>query len=414
MTGASGRRQPNPLLGDRGRAAGEPAPATETVRATSAQTTSSHIAARAADGSSRSLGTRLLQLCAWFSLAVAVAAWTMLRWGTDRWSWATVLAYMPRWLWAAPLTLLIPATLVRPRRFWLPTSLTSLWVAWPLMGLCLSWPASGQSGPPSSALASDGLTVRVLTCNVGLVGFDPLEMGMLVTETQPDLIAFEENVSAEELSAAVGPDWHVSAVPGIVVASRWPIVDSERLTWPTAYGARTVAHRVRCRVPAVLPHESETLAEETLNPRPGADLGEQELDFVAVHFYSPRKGLEAVKNHHPDATDQVDYNTELRSAESTKVRRWIDKLSGPLIVAGDLNMPPESNLFRRDWSRFTDAFVAAGCGYGYTYGYTTSGWFYGIRIDHILADAGWRVERCWVGRHVGSDHRPVVAELLRR
>lgn len=344
--------------------------------------------------SSASRPLRFFSAVAWINLAVVVAAWAVMHWGADRWWWATVLSFLPRWLWAAPLAVLVPITLFRPRRLWLVTSLTALSVAWPLMGFCGvrsvvggAWSmASGESAIDNGRLAPN--RVRVLTCNVGLAGYDRSELATLIAETDPDLIALEEDITAEELAAA-RRDFHVTAVQGIAVASRWPIVDSQTLGWPTAWGPRPIALRVRCQAPA------------------------GDFDFVALHLCSPRKGLEAVKWRRPDAAETMQANTNLRRAESAKVTRWLETLPGPVIVAGDLNMPPESQLFKRDWNNFTDAFAIAGWGYGYTYGYTTSGWFYGIRIDHILADAGWNVECCRLGRHIGSDHRPVAAELVR-
>jgi endonuclease/exonuclease/phosphatase (EEP) superfamily protein YafD len=213
-----------------------------------------------------------------------------------------------------------------------------------------------------------------------------------VAETRPDVIAVQEQMTVEGLAALVGPDWHVVGTPGITVASRFPILNRETRVFGDSVASawRTVAVDYRLAAPG--------------GP----------IDFVAVHLYTPRKGIEAVKEDYWRGSGVMRDNLARRAKESAAASRWVASLPGPVIVAGDMNMPPESDLFKRDWGGFADAFDAAGCGYGYTFGYTTSGWFYGIRIDHILADAGWRVERCWVGRHIGSDHRPVVAELERK
>src|SRR5262249_17737710 len=49
----------------------------------------------------------------------------------------------------------------------------------------------------------------------------------------------------------------------------------------------------------------------------------------------------------------------------------------------------------------------AGLGWGYTfYNNRTM-----TRIDHILGGAGWSCRRCWVGPDVGSEHRPVIADM---
>src|SRR5262249_28977217 len=88
------------------------------------------------------------------------------------------------------------------------------------------------------------------------------------------------------------------------------------------------------------------------------------------------------------------------AAEAAAVR-------GPLLLVGDFNTPPESAIFREVWGGYTDAFTAAGWGWGYTfYGGRTSG-----RVDHVLAGPAWRCRRCRVAPDLGSPHRPVLADL---
>jgi endonuclease/exonuclease/phosphatase (EEP) superfamily protein YafD len=97
---------------------------------------------------------------------------------------------------------------------------------------------------------------------------------------------------------------------------------------------------------------------------------------------------------------------ERRRWESRAVSGWIAGKRADL-VAGDFNMPQESRIYWHDWSNYQNAFGVAGLGYGYSK-YTR---WHGVRIDHVLADEHWRVESCKVEPDVGSDHRPVLAEL---
>ncbi|HXT58261.1 MAG TPA: endonuclease/exonuclease/phosphatase family protein [Pirellulales bacterium] len=326
--------------------------------------------------------------CAWLYVAAVLICWLALRLGGDRWWWATAMLYAPRWGWALPLAILGPAAAF-VRRARLPVALAALVAAGPLMGFCFGWPSGERTRQSRGANDVRGEAIRVLTCNIGQLTYDPLELAMLVVETEPDVITIQERMTVEELAAVVGPDWHVVGAPGITVASRFPIAEKLVFGESEASAWRTVAVDYRLATPG--------------GP----------IDFVALHLLTPRKGIEAVKDDHWRGIDRMRANLERRSKESAAASRWVASLPGPAIVAGDMNLPPESELFKRDWSSFADAFAAAGCGYGYTFGYTTSGWLYGIRIDHILAGAGWQVERCWVGRHIGSDHRPVVADLRR-
>ncbi|MFN2373269.1 MAG: endonuclease/exonuclease/phosphatase family protein [Cyclonatronaceae bacterium] len=88
----------------------------------------------------------------------------------------------------------------------------------------------------------------------------------------------------------------------------------------------------------------------------------------------------------------------------------------PVIVAGDLNDRPGSEVYQRMSSRFTDIWVEKGEGDGFTYHTTDPD----RRIDYIFfsnegaVDAGYRlepisVEVLW---SEGSDHLPLLAVFL--
>jgi endonuclease/exonuclease/phosphatase (EEP) superfamily protein YafD len=83
---------------------------------------------------------------------------------------------------------------------------------------------------------------------------------------------------------------------------------------------------------------------------------------------------------------------------------------GPHVVVGDFNTPPESRIYRERWEGWTNAFSVAGFGVG---GTRVSGTIH-ARIDHVLVNDDWKVVAAWMGRDVGSDHRPMVARLRRR
>lgn len=333
----------------------------------------------------RALLERLAGCLVWAYAIGLIVVWLVLRIGGDRWWWTTVLLFTPRWGWALPLALIAPVTLIWRRRLAWLVALSAVSAAWPLMGFCVPWQrianriGGGESwGHPP---------VRVLTCNVGLRHLAPGALETLIANERPDIITLQEKFDEEGMRRLLGPGWQVEVTPGILVATQFPIVSRQLFTGSEAVAWRTVAIDYRMETPA--------------GP----------LDFVAVHLYTPRKGLESIKDRRWAGIQGMRANLARRSRESAELRRWIDGLEGPVILAGDMNLPDESAIFRRDWSGFADAFGVAGLGYGYTYGYTTSGWLYGIRIDHVLAGPGFRVRRSWVGPHVGSDHRPLLAVL---
>ena len=131
------------------------------------------------------------------------------------------------------------------------------------------------------------------------------------------------------------------------------------------------------------------------------------VTVVNLHLASPRHGLYVVIHDRAKGIADLESNSALRWLESERVAREVEDVTGPLLLVGDFNTPPASAIFRRVWGHCTDAFGTAGWGWGYTFvNHRTT-----VRIDHILAGPGWRCDRCWVGPDVGSQHRPVLADL---
>jgi vancomycin resistance protein VanJ len=104
----------------------------------------------------------------------------------------------------------------------------------------------------------------------------------------------------------------------------------------------------------------------------------------------------------------------------TMLRRALQELDGvadPVIVLGDFNVGDRQPFYR--WLRhdFEDAHRQAGWGFGFTFPNVS---FEGappvplVRIDYIFHDRSWTARTAWNGTIPGSDHRYVVADLVRR
>lgn len=99
------------------------------------------------------------------------------------------------------------------------------------------------------------------------------------------------------------------------------------------------------------------------------------------------------------------------SADRLREIRWVAETAHrspqPMVLAGDLNTTPWSHVWRR-------LVELAGLRSG---GVLTPTWptalhLAGIPIDHVLGTEGVRVVRTRLGPDVGSDHRPVIAEIV--
>ena len=145
-------------------------------------------------------------------------------------------------------------------------------------------------------------------------------------------------------------------------------------------------------------------------------LRERDIDFFSTHLLSPRDGLGVVLDRQtllrPSEGPALTADIKQRSQESEDAESWVRRLSTSPILAGDFNMPTDSSIYRRDWAKYRNAFSDAGLGCGYTEWPRIRGFSWGVRIDHILTAGSWRPRRCWVGPDIGSDHLPLVADLV--
>ena len=255
-------------------------------------------------------------------------------------------------------------------------------LAGPLMEICVPW---------SAWRLPDGKPVTVLTCNVQGLAYSPSKLGELIARTHPDLIALQECSDEDHLDALAG--FHTFRRGELVVASHWPLTlcdfpsnrDPQR-SWP----------------------RSDLLIATAQTP-----FGT--LHFCTVHFDTPRFGLSRALDRktilRPARSSLIVEETVRRERESHQVAALIARLPKPVIVAGDFNMPADSNIFRDCWSGWRNAFSDAGWGDGHTVHVATSSVKFGHRIDHILSDPQLRASRSWVESEIGSDHSPLIAEL---
>lgn len=96
-----------------------------------------------------------------------------------------------------------------------------------------------------------------------------------------------------------------------------------------------------------------------------------------------------------------------RKLEFAALKHWAATTSGPRLVVGDFNTPPNTPDYRElsAWGR--DAF-AVGRGFGFTYPRSRPV----LRIDHCWLLAGLRPVRTFTVETNRSDHRPVVTDFV--
>lgn len=285
--------------------------------------------------------------------------------------WAAELLAQFRVQWAAGLVAGTAVLVVR-RRFWalLPYLALTAWIALPVARH--AWGA--RAGASSST--ADGAPLRVLVHNVlsNNRSFDAVREW--IADQDADVIGLMEVTPewAARLAPLLETHPHAEWAPradnfGMAVLSRWPFASIERVDqgdWD-------------------LPNFIVRL-----------DVPEGPLGFVLTHPLPP---MTPSRLHSRDALLAV-LGDRIAAAHDV-----------PWVMAGDLNLAPWSPRFDRLLER--SGLVDTGRGFGLAPTWqllpTPLG---GIAIDHVLCDPGFAVVERGVGPANGSDHRPLLVELL--
>jgi vancomycin resistance protein VanJ len=327
----------------------------------------------------RTRGRAFLTVLSLLYAVVVLGACLALYLASDRWWFATLILFGPRWPWALPLFILLPAAALGHRRLLGLLTVVAVLLLVPIMGLCLPWGAV-------SAPSCTGPALRVLTCNVHHGDLDPDALGVLIAAEAPDVVALQSWSDRYKAAVFAFGDRHVERVDQLCLASRYPIRSGELLHDPDFEGNDSAAGRFEVEAPWGT------------------------LRFVSLHLDSPREGLLDEFRTGGMNADHLEENSARRRRQSEAVARWLEPWEGkPLLIAGDFNTPRESTVYRDYWSGYRNAFSAGGLGFGSTFFTRHTA----VRIDHILAGPGWHCRRCRVGPAVGSPHHPVIADLCR-
>ncbi len=138
-----------------------------------------------------------------------------------------------------------------------------------------------------------------------------------------------------------------------------------------------------------------------------------DLVFYAVHLPSPRDALGTVR--WLETTDRQRIRNALqrsiaeRGNASAVIASLVQQETGPVIIAGDFNLPFGSAILRRDWSQYLNAFGRAGAGLGYT----MHAGVFPVRIDHVFSSPNVVPVEAQVLGGYPSEHQPLVVDLVR-
>jgi len=314
-------------------------------------------------------------------VVVAVLVATM----GDRHPIGMLLLFGPRWMLALPWLVLLPLAWSMSRR----TGGVALVGAAVTLFLVSWFEVPTLHIPPRGLGAQAAATLRLVTYNTDGSTALASRIGHDVLGWNADLVLMQD--CAPEVAQALQRyrstrrpprRYHLYVDPEFCLLSRVPMQALTRK--PATDGSYDSGRALRFEV--IWQGEPVTIA--------------------TVHLPSPRLALFAARQG--DFT-LLASSIRTRFGASQATADWIRGGSrfGPLIVAGDFNLPVESPAFRDHWGALRNAFSEAGWGFGHTM-------FAGshrVRIDHILVDRAFAVRAASVLSGYPSEHQPVVADL---
>lgn len=226
----------------------------------------------------------------------------------------------------------------------------------------------GLPAQPAEARTAD---FRLVSFNVFYRNHDYARIAGYLEGTNADAIVLQElnEEGATQLHALLPSYPHSYIEPsryGATVFSRWPMTTTE--TVPLSPDGARAAHVV-------------------------LDWHGSQVAVLGVHLHWPLGQR----------------NSRYRNAELSGLAEFAKSQQAPLLVAGDFNTTPWSVHFQDAVQRSGLSDCALGLG-------VEPSWpallpLLGIRIDHCLASKQWRSVEVSTGPLVGSDHRPLIADL---
>lgn len=302
------------------------------------------------------------------TVLATVALWLALLGGLlGRLAWPLDLFAHFRVQYAA-LFLLLAAALLLYRRYWiaLAASIGCVVSAVALFPYLMSEPV------PVAVAKTREETFRLVSFNVWFRNTDMARTAEYIEKLRPDaVVLLELTPSQAQMLVPLLPSYpHYHIEPsrlGAAVFTRWPMISAESVS--LAQGGAVAAHLT-------------------------VDWRGTPVDVLGVHLNWPLGPR----------------NSQFRNQELDSLARFSKAQQRPLVVAGDFNLTPWSEYFK-------DALAASGLhdaarGFGLARSWPSQFAPVGIRIDHCLLSPQWRSIDTHIGPSLGSDHLPIVADLV--
>ncbi len=271
------------------------------------------------------------------------------------------------------LALCLLLLLLRPtHKPLIPTMVTAVALAF---NLYLVVPYFLPLAPPAARAADETAALRLMTLNISTSNAGYAKVVALIRERQPDIVYMSEvradliSVLSDELATEY-PYLHAEPsrmTLGVAFLSRHPFLRVETVT-PGGRGRRYLHAQIRWQ--------------------------DQPVTLVGIHPLPPMRAEWAAS----------------RNREIALMGELANATAEPFVLLGDLNASPWSTPMRQLIAATDLRYALQGHGVWPTW--LLVGPLLGAPLDHILVSPAWHVAAYREGGDIGSDHRPVQADLV--
>ncbi len=252
--------------------------------------------------------------------------------------------------------------------------------AFGLLGFQLPSPSSGNEK-----------TVRVMTYNVRGAFSDADKVVQDIRDQNPDIVCLQE--TGHGFGGAVASHfegWHSESAGDVTTLSRFPLLSAE--VWPFR-GTRRIVE-TRWQTPQGPLRVLNTHISTSFKNR------DHKTSRTRLERYK-----QLMAEARPAAMARLEQVHYIESAVTDAYRQ-----NEPTIMGGDFNTPPRGLFYRILDSEWDEAFAQSGFGLGTTFPSHRPV----LRIDYIWMKNGVKSKRAFVPNAKGSDHLPVVSDLVIR
>ena len=338
---------------------------------------------------------RLVSIVTWAYAIALLSVFVFMRWLGEANITSAFFLYLPPAVWFLPGIPLMALGLIFNRR--------SVLI---LGGVCAAtiYGFIGYRAGGADDLGDKTQQITVMTYNRGQHMNQSLQP--FKAATQPDLLVFQDAPNRAETFLR-SPDYsefaHGGSVGEFTLLSRYPIL--EKVLLPEQAGPRAMRFA-----------------------RFVVDWQGRSISIYAVHLKTPREvlssyargaflwgilGVPGTSGATKRRQYQVFWDEQMLDAERILTAAKNDP--NPCVLAGDFNAPSLGRIHQRITSNMTDAHLAAGSGFGFSFpGVTRNPLSLGgpwMRIDYLFHDENWETIQCITEPDRPSQHRAVVAKL---